>query len=545
MKRLLAVESYDEPTDIVIHVNMLKEGWDVTNLYTIVPLRAASARTLIEQSIGRGLRLLYGRKTGVEPVDRLNIIAHDKFQEVVDEAGRGDSPIRLKVLKLDPAGGDGTSLKSVAVTPTINTILGIVAGGAGRAIADSSAEGGAPGHDRYPVNVRTTVLYTGEQTKVAQVALDVINELSRTRADLPTSSSLSQEIVQAEIVRIVQDRITPAQADLLPSEGQSSAATIEGIARGTVAAFIAHTIDIPRIQVLPKTTVQSSYAPFTLDVTKLNFQPQDQQLVSRGLQSATDVLYGRSSTIHEQRFEDYIVRELIGFDDVSYDQHAELIYGLAGQCVAHFRTYLWTDADMHSVLGNQSKAIADNVHAQMVSHYHEDIGEVEVIVRQGFTPLKPSAVTMEGEVLSLQQTPDDKSRIATMVYGGFARCAYDFAKFHSDTERILALILERDAQLWFRPVAGQFNIFYLDHAEYVPDFVATLADANLLIETKKAMDMGTAEVQAKAAAAVRWCAHASDHANRCGGRKWMYLLIPHDAVSVNQTLRSLAERYPG
>jgi len=47
--RLLAVESVDEPTEVVIHVNMLKEGWDVTNLYTIVPLRAANARTLIEQ----------------------------------------------------------------------------------------------------------------------------------------------------------------------------------------------------------------------------------------------------------------------------------------------------------------------------------------------------------------------------------------------------------------------------------------------------------------------------------------------------------------
>ena len=56
--RLLKVEQTDEPTEIVIHVNMLKEGWDVTNLYTIVPLRAANARTLIEQSIGRGLRLL-------------------------------------------------------------------------------------------------------------------------------------------------------------------------------------------------------------------------------------------------------------------------------------------------------------------------------------------------------------------------------------------------------------------------------------------------------------------------------------------------------
>ena len=62
VQRLLAVESADEPTEIVIHVNMLKEGWDVTNLYTIVPLRAANARILIEQSIGRGLRLPYGKR---------------------------------------------------------------------------------------------------------------------------------------------------------------------------------------------------------------------------------------------------------------------------------------------------------------------------------------------------------------------------------------------------------------------------------------------------------------------------------------------------
>ena len=64
IQRLLAVESTEEPTEIVIHVNMLKEGWDVTNLYTIVPLRAANARILIEQSIGRGLRLPYGQADG-------------------------------------------------------------------------------------------------------------------------------------------------------------------------------------------------------------------------------------------------------------------------------------------------------------------------------------------------------------------------------------------------------------------------------------------------------------------------------------------------
>lgn len=99
--RLLAVESVDEPTEIVIHVNMLKEGWDVTNLYTIVPLRAANARTLIEQSIGRGLRLPYGKRTGCAEVDRLNIVAHDRFQEIIDEANRGDSPLRLKQVILE------------------------------------------------------------------------------------------------------------------------------------------------------------------------------------------------------------------------------------------------------------------------------------------------------------------------------------------------------------------------------------------------------------------------------------------------------------
>jgi len=102
VERLLKVEHNDEPTEIVIHVNMLKEGWDVTNLYTIVPLRAANARILIEQSSGRGLRLPYGRRTGVTAVDRLSIIAHDKFQEIIDEAGKPGSMIKMQQVILSP-----------------------------------------------------------------------------------------------------------------------------------------------------------------------------------------------------------------------------------------------------------------------------------------------------------------------------------------------------------------------------------------------------------------------------------------------------------
>ena len=86
LQRLLAIENTDEPTEIVIHVNMLGEGWDVNNLYTIVPLRTADSKILVEQSIGRGLRLPYGQLTGEEAIDRLHVVAHDKFNDIIKAA---------------------------------------------------------------------------------------------------------------------------------------------------------------------------------------------------------------------------------------------------------------------------------------------------------------------------------------------------------------------------------------------------------------------------------------------------------------------------
>ncbi len=122
IERLLQVENPDEPTEIVIHVNMLKEGWDVTNLYTIVPLRAANARTLIEQSIGRGLRLPYGKRTGVPVVDRLNIVAHDKFQEIVDAANHTDSMIRLQQVIIEP---EDTATRISVVSEPISPLYSV------------------------------------------------------------------------------------------------------------------------------------------------------------------------------------------------------------------------------------------------------------------------------------------------------------------------------------------------------------------------------------------------------------------------------------
>ena len=80
---LLDVEKPDNPVEIVIHVNMLKEGWDVNNLYTIVPLRTAASKILREQMVGRGLRLPYGERTGDKDVDAVMLTAHDKFADII------------------------------------------------------------------------------------------------------------------------------------------------------------------------------------------------------------------------------------------------------------------------------------------------------------------------------------------------------------------------------------------------------------------------------------------------------------------------------
>lgn len=580
IRRLLAVESYDEPTEIVIHVNMLKEGWDVTNLYTIVPLRAANARTLIEQSIGRGLRLPYGRKTGVEVVDRLNIIAHDKFQEVIAEANKGDSPIRLKQLKLDPTDSEGNRLTSYAVPSTMAVVLGLadvkgtgasgksfVAGGpvGGEAISGVITSGATTG--QQTAGHITTVLHTGEDRQIAMAAMEVIAEVGRLRHAVdsmgsgesgkliaPTSAALSTPSVQEHIAQLVQRRLIPQQGTLavegLESKFNDAAAVAE-VVKQAVDIFVEHTIDIPRISIVPVGPVTSGYAPFQLDISRLNYQPLANTLESHGLQTNKVLTYGEAAVVEESRFADYIVRELINFDDVSYDDHADFIYQLADQAVTHFQTYLTDDDALHNVLANYAKPIADIIHTQMAKHYVEESAGSDVVISQGFVPLKPCAFTAKDDVKPLHWAPDDKRTIGQYLYGGFLRCAYPYQKFHSDTERILATVLERQAKRWFRPASGQFNIYYRSGAsqpEYIPDFVAQLPDMVLLIETKKAQEVAAAQesetdVKAKAEQATLWCKHASDYAKTVGGKPWKYLLVPHDAVAANVTLENLVARY--
>ncbi len=533
VERLLAVESEHEPTEIVIHVNMLKEGWDVTNLYTIVPLRAANARTLIEQSIGRGLRLPYGKRTGVSAVDRLNIVAHDRFQEIIDEANRGDSPIRLKQVILEaPDREEG--VVSVTVSSCVEEALGL--------IEPEVTSAGGKHYELKPEELTVPVFTKAAEKEAARAVMDVIRELETRRDLVPGSGALSKLEVRQAIIEQVKERLTPVQGDLLETESVD----LDDVVVKATEVVVQKTIDIPRIAVVPTGEVTVGFEPFTLDLSGLNLQPADRELVIQNLRTNEQETLASEVGITEKRLEDYIVYALVDFDDIDYHSQADLLYDLAGQAVQHFLGYL-SEGEARAVLDHNRRLIADNIHAQMMEHFWEKASGYEVQVSRGFTQLKPCTYTASKKQppRNIRETLDDKGRIKQLLFGGFKKCLYPLQKFDSDSERRFAVILERDTEKWFRPVKGQFQIYYkygTEQPEYVSDFVAELADAIYMVETKARTDVKDDEVQAKADAAAQWCGHASDYARKNGSKEWTYLLIPHDEINESRTLKDF-ERF--
>jgi type III restriction enzyme len=526
IRRLLAVESVDEPTEIVIHVNMLKEGWDVTNLYTIVPLRAANARTLVEQSIGRGLRLPYGKRTGVDAVDRLSIIAHDRFQEIIDDANRADSPIKLKQFFLDAPGGDLAATRSVTVKPTLAQRLG----------TDETSPALPTGDDAV-----APLFVTARERQVAGVVMDVLSRYEVMTDQAPTRQALLTPEMQVKIAEAVRERLPPAQTEL---GGMETAPEVDvaAVVKRAVEETVKLTIDIPRIAVVPKGEVTSGFHPFTLDVAGLHLQPKDRSLVGQDLRTHKQFTLSAQSGRTERRLEDYIVHALIDFDDIDYTVHAGLLYDLAGQMVKHLHSYLSDADEVRNVLDLDRVLIAKNIHAQMATHFYESAGRYQVVISRGFTALKePTYTVAAGQpVRHYRATVLDPSRIKQMVFGGFSKCLYPQQKFDSDTERRFAVILERDAKKWFKPATGQFQMFYklgAEQPEYVPDFVAETDHFVLMVETKARNEMDAADVLAKATSGAVWCKNASDHALAVGTKPWKYLLIAHDQVTEDKGIQ--------
>lgn len=107
-RKLLELERPGSPYEVVIHVNKLREGWDIKNIFTIIPLRPSISSVLTQQTIGRGVRLPFGNKrpdadTGEfesqteEEIFTLDVICYqpgtDNYARIIEAARKLDATV--------------------------------------------------------------------------------------------------------------------------------------------------------------------------------------------------------------------------------------------------------------------------------------------------------------------------------------------------------------------------------------------------------------------------------------------------------------------
>lgn len=394
-------------------------------------------------------------------------------------------------------------------------------------------------------NIQTSIFASSVEQKIANLTYQEIQKLENQPEKVPTTSYLSTPKVQAMVREAVAKEYQPEQLEI---KGVTTPPNIDAIVAKTTDLVIQQTIDIPKIIVIPQGEVKSGFRSFALDVTGLNYPvPSKKELYIQSLASDNSTsLEIKTGNFQESQLENYIVKNLVNFDDICYDENADLLYDLADQVISHFLTYL-SEEDAHKILCYHQIEIANFVHKQMIKHFWEDTFDYEVKISKGFTTLKESAYTTTTKnYLDYRTSPPNKSNMSKYLFTGFDKCLYAEQKFQSEAERVLSIILERDAIKWFKPARGQFQIYYKwkgDYLEYQPDFVAETAEIIYMFEPKNRDEIDDDQVIAKKNVAVQWCKYASEYMLKYNGKPWVYVLIPHDAIAQNMTIKGLGDRF--
>lgn len=522
----VSLENPDNQIEIVIHVNMLKEGWDVSNLYTIVPLRAANAKILIEQTIGRGLRLPYdGKRTGVESVDKLTVIAHDNFDTVIEEANNPDSILnKFTFIELD----EGQLQPKTEVITSVSTI-------------EKSIQEEQKAVER--------ITNHAEKQK-AQTVVDARKAIFNVLPSFNKSSlvkkvdDLTKEEVKKEVIQKIEENLNKGQLNIfkeqIVAEAREQYETI-------INTYKENIIEIPRM-VLARGEVEAYFSDFDLVTDEFNYRALDQQIIRMNLQDKKVEEIGVQDSGIKSNPLKLIISELLNYPEVDYDENADLLYKLAQQALDALEANLEDKTKLNVTVRQFKPAIAEKIYHQMRANFTistPDFIEPEIL---SFTKIEPHNYTAltESGYKDYRDTISPVSLVPRFVYRGFVKACHFEYKFDSGTEKDFAFILENDSKVvkWLRPATSQFRIYWSNTGKrYEPDFIVETDDAIYMVEPKEAGKMTDPEVLAKKEAAIQFCKYASKYNAENGGKPWKYALIPHNAITTTTGFDYLMAQY--
>lgn len=523
----VSLDNPENEIEIVIHVNMLKEGWDVSNLYTIVPLRAANANVLIEQTIGRGLRLPFGgKRTGEANIDKLTVIAHDNFDSVIAEAQNPDSILnKLSYVEFDEAEVKEKTVATTSVSKTENDIA-----------------------------VEQTKVDAITDTKEKQAAQNAVDAKKAIISVLPSFNNVPE-------IRKVEDFEKPeAKAMVLEkikvsfNQGQGNlfadaiVKEADAIYEKVVSGFKSQIIEIPRMD-LVQGDVHAYFKDFNLELASFQFKALEEEIIRVSLANQADVetLRATSSGNYTNPI-NMIIAELLNFSDVDYDDNAELLNKLAQQAYTAIEDSNTDEKEVKKAIFQFKKTIAERIYLQMKKNFKIEYSNYKKPSVLPFTKILPHnfSVLANNGYKDYRDVITPVSLVPKYVYTGFEKACHFEYKFDSNSEKDLAYVLENDATVkkWLRPASNQFHIYWDNNSKrYEPDFVVETDDAIYMIEPKSKDKMQDADVLQKQEAAKIYCKYASEYNEENNEKPWFYLLVPHDEINRTVNLANLVTKF--
>lgn len=508
IRLLLSIENVSNPVEIVLHVYKLKEGWDVNNLFTIIPLNAAKSDILAMQTIGRGLRLPFGEQTGNEELDTLDIVAHDHYRELVDEIKSRDI-FRYRDLDKDTV----EYSEFVGVSATIDdsqlSLLDFVITSSG---VKSFAEVCNP---KTQIEIYQEYIKNFMNTQKKE-KFEEDNQLSLFDFDSNVVSDINSEykVLDNKGIQVKSRPLSKDSFIKIIEEYSEKAISVPKILVQTNSEIKFNRFDVKR-------TIDD----FEVAMAKIErFDAVNQQFLS--------VIDAQILEVNDAR--NTLACMLIDtISELSYDD-ADFIIDVVEQ---YLNLIQGDEENKRRIVRRYASLIVADIRKQIYQHMDRKTHDIHIIQKDLILFRKFIKNVKEDGKVKYDKPFSDKSNIRKYLFTGYKKSYYQANAFDSDTERLFSIILEEDPDVirWIKPPLNQLGLFWKAGQQYNPDFLVETTARKFMVEVKALNEVTSEEVISKAREGIKWCRFAStadpDH------KSWEYKLISDDNIHLGNTCK--------
>lgn len=489
LEALSNLERPESPYRVVISVGMLKEGWDVRNVYVIASMRASVSTILTEQTLGRGLRLPFGAYTDIEILDTLEVLGHERYEQLLAKAGvLNEQFVDYRIEMTIQTNAQGESVPTTE-TATVRTPIAVSTDGTAALIA---AGPGAP----VIASIEDHTAKAAEQLMQFQQELHPRDGFEPLRVPLLKMSAVSVPFSLADITdhkpfRELGERLRADPVGEL-RRVRLSARTVagpDGLRRTEMVTAEAVDRIVSQGSLLPLDDALRELRVRVMDSAPVPSRPREAKALAPLIEAFTLGLGDEAAPV----LSSYMDRVTAGFVDL--------------------------------IIKEQRRCASKPSYEEVI-----DIATLAPV-----RLARPST------------TQNRLGKYQRGVGYEYAKSIYVQDWFDSSPERDVANILDaaEEVAYWIRLQRGDLPILWHGSGrEYNPDFIAVDTDeTHWIIEVKMNKEMLSAEVQAKREAAIRWSQYvnADDKVTAI----WRYLLVSESHVKTAKgswmALRGLGE----